>query len=223
MTGIHTTDPELLPGSKIPGPGAYQQYNGFGKQPDSGVPSNPIFSFDKSTRDQAGKVYQSKETSESFAGRNVPGAGTYDTHSMSGKQADAAKPSAPFAAFSKADRFKDPQTERAKHLPAPGDYKMPSGQGKQVLSLTQSNPKYGFGTTERDQRDKMYISKEHEKAVHAREGPGPCGPASTARSGLGTQVNSLASTLPSFGFGKQGRFGPRNPGKDGPGPGAYNT
>ena len=80
----YTTDPELLAGSKIPGPGAYQQYNGFGTQPDSGVQSNPIFSFDKSTRDQACKVYQSKETADSFAGRGVPGAGTYNNPSMVG-------------------------------------------------------------------------------------------------------------------------------------------
>eukprot|EP00740_Mantoniella_antarctica_P007540 CAMPEP_0181363378 /NCGR_PEP_ID=MMETSP1106-20121128/8678_1 /TAXON_ID=81844 /ORGANISM="Mantoniella antarctica, Strain SL-175" /LENGTH=324 /DNA_ID=CAMNT_0023477735 /DNA_START=42 /DNA_END=1016 /DNA_ORIENTATION=- len=223
MTGIHTTDPELIPGMNVPGPGSYQQYNGFGRQPDSGVASNPIFSFDKSTRDQAGKVYQSKETADSFAGRNVPGAGTYDTYSMNGKQADAAKPSAPNAAFTKANRFKDPHTERAKLLPAPGDYVMPSGQGRQVLSRTQSNPKYGFGTTERDQRDKMFISKEHEKAVLGREGPGPCGPASTAKSGLGKQVDSMASTLPSYGFGKQGRFGAKNTNSEGPGPGAYNA
>ena len=223
FTGMHTTDPENLPGTKIPGPGAYQQYNGIGIQPDSGTRSNPIFSFDKSTRDQAGLVYQSKESADAFAGRNVPGAGTYNTYSTCGKQADAAKPSAPFAAFSKAQRFKDPQTERAKHLPAPGDYVMPSGQGRQVMSRTQSNPKYGFGTTERDQRDRMYISKEHEKNMFGKEGPGPCGPASVAKSAMGKQTNSLATSLPSYGFGKQGRFGPKNAQKDGPGPGAYNT
>jgi hypothetical protein len=41
-------------------------------------------------------------------------------YSVTGKQADAAKTSAPFACFTKADRFKDASTERAKHLPAPG-------------------------------------------------------------------------------------------------------
>ena len=223
FTGMHTTDPELLPGTAIPGPGAYKQYNGFGKQPDSETTSNPIFSFDKATRDQAGKVYQSKETADAFAGRFVPGAGTYNSYSMNGRQHDAAKPSAPNPAFTKADRFRYPETERAKQLPAPGDYRMPSGQGRQVLSRTVSAAKYGFGTTQRDQRDKMFISKEHEKAVHGREGPGPCGPASAARSALGKQVDSLATSKPSFGFGKQNRFGPRNPALDGPGPGAYNT
>ena len=223
FTGMHTTDPELLPGTQIPGPGAYKSYNGIGKQPDSGVRSFPIFTFDKSNREQAAKVYQSKETADQFAGRNVPGAGTYNTYSMVGRQVNAAKPSAPSAAFSRADRFKDPHTERAKKLPAPGDYVIPSGQGRQVLSRTQSAAKYGFGTTQRDQRDKMFISKEHEKAVHGREGPGPCGPASTAKSGMGKQANSLVTSYPTYGFGKQDRFGPKNPALDGPGAGAYNT
>ena len=77
-------------------------------QTASSAQSIPIFSFDKSTRETAQKVYQSKESAEAFAGLKMPGAGTYQHYSMNGKQADAAKPSAPHAAFTHANRFAYP-------------------------------------------------------------------------------------------------------------------
>ncbi len=45
---------------------------------------------------------------------------------------------------------------------------------EQIVSLRKNVPRIGFGTSDRDDALKVFISAEHEKGCYGRESPGPC-------------------------------------------------
>lgn len=71
-------------------------------------------------------------------------------------------------------RFNYDFVKRAKAQPGAGEYKSElSACGKQALSKKKSLPLYSFGTSDRDQAAKVYMSREHEKGQKGDFSPGP--------------------------------------------------
>ena len=71
-------------------------------------------------------------------------------------------------------RFNYDFVKRAKEQPGAGEYVKDSNAcGKQPLSVKKSMPLYSFGTSDRDQAAKMFLSKEHEKGQSGNMSPGP--------------------------------------------------
>lgn len=71
-------------------------------------------------------------------------------------------------------RFQYDFVKRAKEQPGAGEYVKDSNAcGKQHLSVKKSMPLYSFGTSDRDQAAKMFLSKEHEKGQSGNMSPGP--------------------------------------------------
>ena len=136
----------------------------FGDQPLGSRKSQPSFSFGKSTREQAGKVFVSQEhTALATAGTHSPGpAAPYILPpSVGGKQPDGRRadpPSYGFGTGTRKGRCKDPV------FPGPGHYeKPPASVGPQVLGRFRSEPLMGFGTAERKHVQKVFVSQEHQK------------------------------------------------------------
>jgi len=87
--------------------------------------------------------------------------------------------------------------------PGPAMYSTVASVGPQVNSAMESAPRYGFGTSDRDDVAKVYISHEHEKTM-----PGGLfapGPQYNFETGIGQQVTSQKATLPLYGFGSSTR------------------
>lgn len=71
-------------------------------------------------------------------------------------------------------RFNYDFVKRAKEQPGAGEYKDEQPAcGKQALSKKKSLPLYSFGTSDRDQARKVYMSREHEKGQKGDFSPGP--------------------------------------------------
>jgi hypothetical protein len=71
-------------------------------------------------------------------------------------------------------RFQYDFVKRAKEQPGAGEYVKDSNAcGKQPLSMKKSMPLYSFGTSDRDQAAKLFLSKEHEKGQKGSMSPGP--------------------------------------------------
>ena len=67
-------------------------------------------------------------------------------------------------------RLKYDYVERAAKLPGPGQYKSFDSVGTQLNSKKTTLPMYGFGTSDRDHRHKVYISQEHDKVCERAGG-----------------------------------------------------
>jgi len=95
--------------------------------------------------------------------------------------------------------------------------------GPQVVSKRRSAPKFGFGSSTRNQASKVFLSPEHARLAgpaNAESQPGPS--AYTLRAAVGTQADARKSSAPQWVFGSSERFG--YGGKNevaNPGPGAY--
>ena len=50
----------------------------------------------------------------------------------------------------------------------------PLHAGEQLVSQRKTAPRLRFGTSDRDDALKIFISPEHEKGAYGRESPGPC-------------------------------------------------
>lgn len=93
-----------------------------------------------------------------------------------------------------------------------------SGFGKQVISEDRTDPAYGFGTSNRDAGNKLYLSKEQTKAMSGNNSQGAV---YKYQSALGTQPESKYNSSAAIGFGSSSRS--IKYGKNGvPGPGTYN-
>jgi len=99
-----------------------------------------------------------------------------------------------------------------------------SSCGAQVKSTQGSSPAYGFGTANRSNMAKRFISDEHVKkgGIHQKDNPSPC--AYTIRPvATGIQSEAKTRSQPSWRFGTQKRFdtAARDRMQATPGPGAY--
>ena len=101
--------------------------------------------------------------------------------------------------------------------------------GPQVLSERASAPNYGFGTSTRDQMEKVFVSQEHAALVASSCSPGPVYDDIPA---IGPQSNGRLISAPRFGFGTSNRdhmakvyissdHDKYSGGRDAPGPGNY--
>ena len=93
--------------------------------------------------------------------------------------------------------------------------------GDQAVSRRRSAPKYGFGSSTRQQAAKVFMSQEHAKlAPPAASTPGPS--AYTLNPAVGTQVDGSKKSAPIWVFGSSDRFqGNTKPSAQNPGPGTY--
>jgi hypothetical protein len=190
--------------------------------------SAPKFSFGSSTRDQAGKVFVSQEhTALATAGKGSPGPAVYTLPpSVGGKQPDGRRADPPAWGFGTAQRFR-PRTAPVKpdghagNNPGPGHYSAPPASvGPQVLGRLKSEPLVGFGTAERKNVRKVFISQQHQKTdLYGMGSPGPAA-AYTLKSTMGKQEHSTAASMPSWVFGSASRAKDQ-PGLNSPGPAAY--
>ena len=291
----HVRHRDLLEGAEdFPGPCSYALPAAVGDQPLSQKASKPKFSVAKSTREQAGAVYQG--VASEVPGRDAPPVGTYfhrdaskpgpfDASSSMGKQTDASKPTSPSAGFPRERRFAEKSQGRGFVKPGPGAHFRddataaspgdsptgsvsggspttraapgsssplgrrsrgrgggktsddasfvasggPSSVGKQTLSRSHTEPRSpGLGAATREARERVYVSRGHEKDLFGRIGPGPASPDFRASewglgSSLGRQRHSLAADQPSPAFPRSSRWGPADRGASEPGPGAYDA
>ncbi|CAG9466556.1 unnamed protein product [Pedinophyceae sp. YPF-701] len=95
--------------------------------------------------------------------------------------------------------------------PAPGSYSSTVSFGPQLLATKSTSPTTKFPSTTRSAAARVYISKDHERAILGSASPGPS--KYRAYSSIGSQSVSPRKTSPSFGFGSGGRFSDYQPTK----------
>ena len=94
-----------------------------------------------------------------------------------------------------------------------------STMGTQAYSNRKSSPSFGFGSSNREQNSKVYISPEHATKANVPKTPGPGSYAHSVSTGR--QPNSTRESKPAYGFGSQERFGSKRFNNGTPGPGSY--
>ena len=189
--------------------------------------SAPKYGFGSSTRDQAGKVFVSQEhTALATAGKGSPGPAVYTLPpAVGGKQPDGRKSDPPSWGFGTASRFRTfkdtgkPDGHRGNN-PGPGYYnRPPASVGPQVLGGMKSEPLVGFGTAERKNVRKVFISNAHQNTdLYGMASPGPAA-SYQLQSTMGKQAHSTAANPPAWVIG--GARAPDKTGADSPGPAAY--
>eukprot|EP00892_Ulva_mutabilis_P007404 jgi/Ulvmu1/5035/UM021_0052.1 len=196
----------LATNNGFPGPGLYKVKAGLGAQVESYKETSANAVFGSGTREQREKVYQDAESEKTYFGRLSPGPCTYDAKSGVGQQVLSSMRSNPATTLGFGKRFNYDFVKRAKEQPGAGEYKGEQPAcGRQALSKKKSLPLYSFGTSDRDQARKVYMSREHEKGQKGDFSPGP----TTAQqwSGSGRQILSKKKTQPRCAFGTATRFG----------------
>ena len=165
-------------------------YSTFGNQVLSAKKSAPSAGFGTASRAQAQKLFLTQKHMElACAGRGSPGPAVYTLPpSVGGKQPDGRRADPPMYGFGTAARFRTkaaaakPDGHRGNN-PAPGAYASPPASvGPQVLGRFKTEPLMGFGTAERKDVKKVWISQEHMKidmAGSQSPGPATCGLKST--------------------------------------------
>ena len=114
--------------------------------------------------------------------------------------------------------------------PAPGKYDAASGIGNQADSKKVSLPHFGFGTSTREDQERVFVTQEHNKTLFGRLSPGPStytlnpamGKQHLSYEPVGFQRKIRNGSQPSWIFGKSERLGAAQPNSV-PGPGAYKT
>mmetsp|Transcript_15449 Transcript_15449/g.39847 ORF Transcript_15449/g.39847 Transcript_15449/m.39847 type:complete len:308 (+) Transcript_15449:95-1018(+) len=95
--------------------------------------------------------------------------------------------------------------------------------GDQVYSRRRSAPRFGFGSSTRQQQGKVFMSTEHAKLAPpnvATPGAGTY----AVRAAVGPQCDGSKASAPMWAFGKGERFGGNEkPAAQNPGPGAYDV
>lgn len=199
----------------------------FGNQSLGGRESAPSYGFGTNTRDKAGNVFISQEhMALACAGKNSPGPAVYLLpQSVGGKQPNSKMRDEPMYGFGTGLRFRPrPNTANptghAGNNPGPGHYAMPPASvGPQVLGRFRSEPLRGFGTAERKNVRKVWISQAHQKTdMHGMASPGPATYA--LKSTMGKQDESTIPSPATWVFGSMKRTDVE-PGKHSPGPAAY--
>jgi len=92
--------------------------------------------------------------------------------------------------------------------------------GAQPLSRRKTSPQFGFGSSTREDQEKVFISQDHAE-LNAGGVPRSPGPATyVMRAAVGPQVNGQLKSSPLWGFGSDERFRGLK-GANNPGPGTY--
>jgi len=104
-----------------------------------------------------------------MGGNNSPGA-IYKTFSSIGSQAVSEKPSSPAFGFGNSPRN---ARERASTVPGPGNYRYGSSLGNQFASTRESACRTVFGTSTRDDIQKMYMDDDSAKTYYGLDSPPP--------------------------------------------------
>ena len=108
----------------------------FGEQPNSKRPSSASYGFGSATRDQAARVYASKQMAKLSVPSSSPGPAVYNLRSSVGKQAEGHKPSSQQWQFGTDNRFASVALVDKKN-PGPGAYSSDASVGIQVRSAPQ--------------------------------------------------------------------------------------
>lgn len=92
--------------------------------------------------------------------------------------------------------------------------------GVQHDSKKSTAPIYGFGSADRTQLQKVFLTPEHSKSDYGKNSPGPI---YDVKSSVGQQTSSKNTSAPLFSFGTADRFSRKAKMGQGaqPGPGAY--
>ena len=204
-------------------------YSTFGSQALSVKKSAPSVGFGTSTRKQAQRVFITQEHMMlACAGKESPGPAVYQLPpSVGGKQPDGRKADPPVWGFGTAQRFRPksapPKVDgHAGNNPGPGHYTSPPASvGPQVLARFRSEPLRGFGTAERKNVRKVWISQVHQKTdMHGMDSPGPATYA--LKSTMGKQDESTIPSPPTWVMADVGRRkAAEEIGRHSPGPATY--
>lgn len=201
---------------EAPGPGSYKICSGVGTQVESPKKSPEGLVFGRATRDQVEKVFLSLDHDKSNYGKGSPGPSYYNWKSALGKQYHSQKRTSPSVAFTQANRFRYGYDD----MPGPGQYNYIPAIGKQLESTKYTLPTMAFPHCDRDHRQKVFLSLEHDKCHYGEGSPGPAaGSAANPRSSIGRIVDSRYHTQPTIKFGTGNRFAVLQ--TEFPGPGAY--
>eukprot|EP00900_Chrysochromulina_parva_P021692 jgi/Chrpa1/4156/Chrysochromulina_OHIO_Genome00014500-RA len=204
------------PSAQNPGPGAYDARSGLGVQVSSTKEQQPLYGFGTSTRDHVAKVFVSEEHNKSLYGIDSPGP-VYTMDAAIGRQQLSQKSNGPAWVQGVAERWQYDHVKRAATSPGPGSYTLKPAISVQVSSTMISAPMPGFGTSNREHMQKLFISTEHEKGLLGNNSPGPC--SYKVPEGNGPQHLSVWHTQPSWGFGTSARWQQsKNSGFSVPGP-----
>ncbi|GBG71211.1 hypothetical protein CBR_g8514 [Chara braunii] len=157
----------------VPGPGAYNAPSSLGPQIESRLRSPEIYRFGSSTRANLSKVFLTPEHCKANYGIQSPGPSAYNYGSSIGPQQTSRNRSAPRWVFGSEGRFKYDYVIRAARIPGAGQYNLGQSCGKQFESNKTTLPMFTFGSGARDQRAKMYLTREHEKGQFGEYSPGP--------------------------------------------------
>ena len=203
----------------VPGPGTYSRPSSFGKQQESTKFTAVENMFGSSTRDNSSRMFISHEHAKVNYGKCSPGPLIYNMRSSVGGQVSSKKPNLPRWAFPVEERFRYDYVDRAAKIPGAGQYNQTRACGAQIVSTKMSLPSFGFGSATRRDRDKVYVSSDHEKSRYGQQSPGPA--SVQLKSFMGPQINSRKLSSSQWTFGSTKRFkGNRGVGMA-PGPGAY--
>lgn len=94
--------------------------------------------------------------------------------------------------------------------------------GQQHDSKKTTSPIFGFGSADRVQLQKVFLTPEHSKSDYGKNSPGPI---YDLKSSVGKQASSKNYSASEFSFGTADRFAKAKtgPGQSVPGPGAYQS
>uniref|UniRef100_A0A7S4B4M4 Flagellar associated protein n=1 Tax=Chrysotila carterae TaxID=13221 RepID=A0A7S4B4M4_CHRCT len=204
-----------------PGPGAYDADSAVGRQLSSHRETSPKHGFGTSNRAHMSKLFISQEHAQNAYGQTSPGpASVANASSQLG---------GPKYGFGTAARFSRTAQKQGSDWDSPGpaaydvSASATSGVGAQMSSRCESQPQFGFGTSERRHRMKQFVSPNHARAeggIHSCS-PGPA--AYGTNSSIGNQRTTRGQTAPTWGFSKATRFRSNSDDTGTPGPGAYAT
>ena len=105
--------------------------------------------------------------------------------------------------------------------PGPGSYEDRGLLGEQRSSRLPSQPAFGFGSSNREQRARVYVSDLHCRASADVSCASPAPTSYRVNEAIGVQASTRGRSAPSWGFGRARRFKPDANETGSPGPGAY--
>ena len=178
----------------------------FGSQPLSVHPSASSFGFGSSSRGAFVRQYLSPEHAQAMGGDNSPGA-IYNMLSSISKQPLSNNSTSAKFSFGTAERIgkKGNKADRKGMMkPGPGAYKMPFSIAAQIVSTKKSAATPSFGSSTRDNQQKLFLTTDHEKIHYGRHSPGPS--IYQATSCFGIQQNARNRSSPMWRMSKSSRF-----------------
>lgn len=144
-------------------------------------------------------MYLSGELTKTLAGNNSQGP-VYRVYSSLGKQANGTKHNGGNLVFGSSARS---EKYGNANMPGPGTYTHKGAFFQQTLSDRPTSPKPVFGTSSREQQEKVYLTHEAMKTYYGKESPAPN--TYNLRSSMGPQFLSNKESLPLWKQGTGGR------------------